>query len=266
MTTFTARAGWHWVMQGMQLFGKQPGGLMALFFCCMFLALLLMIVPLVGQVAPFVLTPLFTVALLEGCAQVDQGKRALPNLLLSGFRQPVRSPLLLLGAVNFLLLLIAMAVLYGMAGDVLLQFKGSKPELTAEQVNSVVGAGLLASAIYTIGWLLTCLAAPLVYWQKLTVGKALFFSVVSVTRAFKPFFVAAVTLHVIYFLCCQLVMLIFGTSQVTMAGISALILITIVIAHCTLYISYQEIFVRNQVPPEKEAAPSDDDGAPPPIN
>ena len=37
MTTLPARAGWHWVKQGLQVFRKQPGALMALFFSCMFL-------------------------------------------------------------------------------------------------------------------------------------------------------------------------------------------------------------------------------------
>ena len=39
MTKYSARTGWQWVKQGMMLFRQQPGGLMALFFCCMFVSL-----------------------------------------------------------------------------------------------------------------------------------------------------------------------------------------------------------------------------------
>ncbi|MET0322426.1 MAG: BPSS1780 family membrane protein [Duganella sp.] len=253
MNTFTARAGLQWVKQGMQVFRKQPGALMALFFCCMFLSMGVMIIPLVGQVAPFVLTPLFTIALLEGCKHADAGQRALPNLLLSGFRKPVRSPLLTLGALNFVMLLLAAAILYALGGDTLNKIIAARPKQVApEQVEGIVGAVFAASGFYTLSWILTCLAAPLVYFQKLTVGKALFFSVVSVARGFKPFLVATIMLHLLYFVGCQIVVLVFGGSPVAVAGVFTLFLLTIVLAHCTLYVAYRELF-----PQPPAAAPVD---------
>lgn len=254
MNTFPARAGLHWVKQGMQVFRKQPGGLMALLFCCMFLSMLVMIVPLIGQVAPFVLTPLFTIALLEGCKHAEDGQRALPHLLLSGFRKPARSPLLALGALNFVMLLAAAAILYALAGDTLNKILEARPKpATPEQLEGMVGAVFAASGFYTLSWILTCLAAPLVYFQKLAVGKALFFSVVSVVRAFKPFFVATIMLHLLYFVGCQIVVLVFGSSSLAIAGVFTLFLLTIVLAHCTLYVAYREIFST----PEVVAAPVD---------
>ncbi|HEX7983423.1 MAG TPA: BPSS1780 family membrane protein [Duganella sp.] len=242
MNKFPARAGWQWVKQGMQLFRRQPGGLMALFFCCMFVSLVSMIVPLLGQIAPFILTPLFSIALLEGCAQVDQGKRALPNLLLSGFRKPSRNPLLAMGVLNLLLLVIALGVLYAMAGDAVMLMSRRPPQIDQSQLEGLLGAAFTSSTIYTVGWLLTCLAAPLIYWQKMNLNKALFFSVVAVFRGWKAFLTAAVTLHLLYFVGCRIVMLILGTSQLAVAGIFTLFLITIVLTHCTLYIAYRQIF------------------------
>lgn len=242
MNKFPARAGWQWVKQGMMLFRKQPGGLMALFFCCMFVSLFSMIVPLLGQIAPFILTPLFSVALLEGCAQVDQGKRALPNLLLSGFRKPVRSPLLAMGVLNLLLLVIALGVLYAMAGDAVMQMGTRPPKIDQDQLEGLLGAVFTSSTIYTVGWMLTCLTAPLIYWQQMKLNKALFFSVVAVLRGWKAFLTAAVTLHLMYFVGCKIVVLILGSSQLAVAGIFTLFLITIVLTHCTLYIAYRQIF------------------------
>ena len=242
MNKFPARAGWQWVKQGMMLFRKQPGGLMALFFCCMFVSLISMIVPLLGQIAPFILTPMFTIALLEGCAQVDQGGRALPNLLLSGFRKPARSPLLIMGVLNLLLLVIALGVLYAMAGDAVMQMSTRPPQIDQSQLEGLLGAAFTSSTIYTVGWLLTCLAAPLVYWQKMNLNKALFFSVVAVLRGWKAFLTAAVTLHLMYFVGCKIVVIILGTSQLAVAGIFTLFLITIVLTHCTLYVAYRQIF------------------------
>lgn len=242
MTKFPARAGWQWVKQGMMLFRKQPGGLMALFFCCMFVSLFSMIVPILGQIAPFVLTPMFTIALLEGCAQVDQDKRALPNLLLAGFRQPARSPLLIVGLLNLLLVVIALGTLYLLAGDAVIQMGTQPPQIDPARLEGLLGAVFTASTIYTVGWMLTCLTAPLVYWQHMNLNKALFFSVVAVLRGWKAFLTAAVTLHLMYFVGCKIVVLIFGTSQLAVAGIFTLFLITIVLTHCTLYVAYRQIF------------------------
>ncbi|MBP1207149.1 hypothetical protein JOD97_005228 [Duganella sp. 1411] len=254
MNKFPARAGWQWVKQGMQLFRKQPGGLMALFFCCMFVSLISMIVPLLGQIAPFILTPLFSIALLEGCAQVDQGKRALPNLLLSGFRKPARNGLLAMGVLNLLLLVIALGVLYAMAGDAVMQMSTRPPQIDQSQLEGLLGAAFTSSTIYTVGWLLTCLAAPLIYWQKMNLNKALFFSVVAVFRGWKAFLTAAVTLHLLYFVGCKIVVLILGTSQLAVAGIFTLFLITIVLTHCTLYTAYRQIFgaPETAAPPKSE--------------
>ena len=185
---------------------------------------------------------MFTVALLEGCSQVDQGKRALPNLLLSGFRKPSRSPLLILGALNFLLLVVAIGVLYALAGDVVVKIGERPSQIDPELLEGAIGPVLLASAIYTVGWILTCLAAPLVYWQKMPLSKALFFSVVTVTRGVKAFGTATVILHLMYFVGCKIVVLIFGESQLAVAGVFTLFLMTIVMTHCTLYIAYREIF------------------------
>lgn len=242
MDKLPARVGWIWVKQGMALFRKQPGALMALFFCCMFLSLVTMIVPLLGQIAPFVLTPIFSIALLEGCSQVDQGKRALPNLLLSGFRKPSRGPLLGLGALNLLMLVLALLVLYAMAGDTVLQLGGRTADIDPGEVDGLLGALFVSSTIYTAGWLLTCMAAPLIHWQKMALNKALFFSVVAVVRNIKPFATATVTLHVFYFLACKLAVLLLGQSQVAVAAIFTLLMITVVLMHCTLYASYRQVF------------------------
>ncbi|SEN63032.1 hypothetical protein SAMN05428959_102679 [Duganella sp. CF517] len=242
MNKFPARAGWQWVKQGMMLFRKQPGGLMALFFCCMFVSLFSMIVPLLGQIAPFILTPLFSIALLEGCAHVDQGKRALPNLLLSGFRKPVRSPLLVMGALNLLLIAIAVGVLYAMAGDTVMLVSKRPPQIEQSQLDGLLVAVLIASTLYAVGWILTCLTAPLIYWQQMKVNKALFFSVVAVLRGWKAFLTAAVTLYLMNFIACQIVVLILGTSQLAVAVVFTLLLITLVLTHCTLYIAYRQIF------------------------
>jgi hypothetical protein len=250
MDKLPARAGWHWIKQGWMLFRKQPGALMALFFACMFASMFVLLVPVLGQILWCVLMPLFSIALLQGCAEIDQGRRALPNLLLAGFQKPMRKQLLGLGALNFLLMALAMLVIYAMAGDALDVVREAQTPgaVKPENVEGLLGGVLTGSAIYTAGWMLTSMAAPLIFWQKMALNKAVFFSVVAVLRAIKAFVSALLIQHVLYFIGVQIIVLILGVSQIGIAAIFTLFLITLVLVHCTLYAAYCQLFGPPQTP------------------
>ncbi|MTV38275.1 BPSS1780 family membrane protein [Duganella radicis] len=244
MEKLPARAGWHWIKQGWMLFRKQPGGMMALLFVCMFASLFIMLLPGLGQILWCVLMPMFSVALLQGCAEIDQGRRAMPQFLLAGFQSPMRKHLLGVGAVNLLLMLLAMLAIYAISGDALEALGAAqvKGVLKPGDVEGLFGGLLTGSLLYMTGWMLTSLAAPLIFWQKMVLNKALFFSVVAVLRALKPFFSAVAILHLIYFIGVQIVVLVLGVTQLGVAGIFTLFLISLVLVHCTLYSAYVQIF------------------------
>jgi hypothetical protein len=250
MEKLPARAGWHWIKQGWMLFRKQPGALMALLFVCMFSSFFVLLLPVLGQILWCVLMPLFTIALLQGCAEIDQGRRALPNLLLVGLQKPMRNHLLGLGALNFLLMALAMLVIYAMSGDAMsaLREAQAKGVIKPEDVEGLFGGVLTGSVIYMVGWMLTSMAAPLIFWQKMALSKALFFSVVAVLRAIKAFVSALVIQHVLYFIGVQIIVLILGVSQISVAAIFTLFLVTLVLLHCTLYSAYCQIFGPPQTP------------------
>lgn len=242
MDKFPARVGWHWVKQGLAIFRKQPGALMAVLFSCLFLSLLSSILPLVGVLLPALLAPMFSVALLQGCADIDQGKRALPTLLAAGFQKPVRKPLLMLGVVYAVLVLLALIALRLLAGDTLMQISDAQGKLDPELIESMRGAALVSALIYLSGWLLTCLAAPLIYWQKMGLGKALFFSVVTVSRQIKAFATGAVALYLLCQVLGLLPILLFSWPQLAFAAVFSIILMMVVLMHCTLYAAYRQIF------------------------
>jgi hypothetical protein len=252
MEKLPARAGWHWVKQGLEVFRKQPGALMALFFCCMFLSLISAVIPFIGGLLPSILAPLFSVALLQGCSDADQGKRTLPTLVAIGFKKPMRRPLLQLGGVYLAMTLLALAVMRLMGNDVFSQMaEAGQVRLDREMLENLRMPVLLASLIYLVGWLMTCLAAPLIYWQKMTLGKALFFSVVTVVRELKAFLTAGVMLYLL----CQVVVLVVSllasvipTLAVTL--LFSIVLLMIVLVHCTLYAAYRQIFGPPPVSPE----------------
>ena len=93
MDKLPAITGWLWVKEGFAIFRKQPAELSTLFFAYMFLMLGVGIIPVIGQLLPLILVPLFSMTFMHACAYVKTGKRVYPNLLLVGFRSPaVRTP------------------------------------------------------------------------------------------------------------------------------------------------------------------------------
>jgi fatty acid desaturase len=102
-----------------------------------------------------------------------------------------------------------------------------------------------ASLLYLTGWMLMCLAAPLIYWQKMALGKALFFSVVTVAREFKAYITAAVLLYLLLQVIGLLPLLLVGLLGLPSLGVAVLFSITLLIVllvHCTLYASYRQLF------------------------
>jgi len=242
MDKLPARVGWVWVKQGLEVFRKQPGALMALFFCCMFLAMLSLFIPLVGGMAPLVMAPLFSVAMLQACADIDQGRRALPMLVTIGFRKPARKPLLLLGVLYLLVMLLSVLVLSLLDGGALMQMATRQIPMDQAVIENSRSALFISSAVYMMGWMLTCLAAPLIYWQKMALAKALFFSVVTVWRDLKAFITTAVVLFLMFQVLTAIPVLVFSSAQMEVTAIFTIFLMMIVLMHCTLYACYRQIF------------------------
>ncbi|MFY0104362.1 hypothetical protein ABTP95_21415, partial [Acinetobacter baumannii] len=75
----------------------------------MFLMLALGIIPVLGQMLPLILIPLFSMSFMQACAQIERGERVFPNLLLIGFRSPARNTLLKLGLLYLLVATLVVA-------------------------------------------------------------------------------------------------------------------------------------------------------------
>jgi len=191
-----------------------------------------------------VLMPMFSVALLQGCAEIDRGGRAMPQFLLAGFQSPMRKHLLGAGGVNLLLMVLAMLAVYAISGDALKALGEAQAQgvIKPSDVEGLFGGMLTGSLIYMLGWMLTSLAAPLIFWQKMALNKALFFSVVAVLRAIKPFVSAVAILHLLYLVGVQVVVLVLGVSQLGVAGIFTLFLLSLAMVHCMLYAAYAQLF------------------------
>ena len=257
MDKISARSGWLWIRQGFDLFRKQPGGLATLFLGYMLAMLGVGMLPLLGQILPVMLVPAFSMAFLLACLHIEQGQRVMPNLLLSGFRQPVVRQLGALGALYLLTALLAIGASALVDGGVFWQLITGKIDAKSAAVrNSNIGSAILLTvALYIPAAMGFCFAAPLIYWRKMSVGKAIFFSFFAVLRTLKAFLMFAGGWFCLSLISSQLVMLVFGRSELAMTIMLPLSMMLTIVMHCSFYASYRQIFGAPETDaPEKPAA------------
>ncbi|MGH8808813.1 MAG: BPSS1780 family membrane protein, partial [Noviherbaspirillum sp.] len=109
--------------------------------------------------------------------------------------------------------------------------------------------------VYTPAAMAFWYAAPLIAWQNMSVGKAIFYSFFAVKRSGKAFLVyglAWVMIGVLMpALLSSLVALIFGKAFAVMFVLLTVSLILTVVMYCSFYPTYTHVFGR----PEADAAP-----------
>lgn len=244
MNKLPASTGWLWIKQGFALFRKQPGGLSTLFLGYMFMMICLSLLPVLGQIIPLMLVPVFSIAFMQACAGIEQNKRITPMLLFSGFHKPAFTPLFALGTLY--LATTAAAILFSTLADdgVLAKFLMGRiePDTQAMKDANVSGALLLALLVYIPAAMAFCFAAPLIYWQKMSLGKAMFFSFFAVARALGAFATFALGWFGIVMTVSVIVVLIFGSSDTATALMVPLSVVLTIVVNCSLYASYRHIF------------------------
>lgn len=240
--------GWLWIKEGFALFRKQPTGICTLFLSYLFLMFAVGIIPLVGQIAPVVLIPVFAMSFMQACVDMERDKKIHPNLLLIGFRSPAFKRLLVLGALYFATALIAFGVSVLIDGGMLWQIMSGQNTPDPETVRqSNISLALIAAAlIYTPAAMAFWYAAPLIAWQDMPVSKAIFYSFFTVKHSSKAFLVYGIAWALIgIFLPAAvsvLIGLILSSPTIAMVALLPLSLIMTVVMYCSFYPTYTYVF------------------------
>ncbi|NMM27088.1 MAG: hypothetical protein HHJ12_07320 [Glaciimonas sp.] len=256
MEKLPAATGLQWIKQGFALFRKQPIEMSMLFLAYMFMMLAVGIIPFVGQVLPLMLVPVFSLAFLQACVNIEHGKRITPRLLLTGFRSPAVAGLLKLGA----LYLFAAAACAGASslidGGVFWNVITGHTALDPKTVqNSDMASGMLLSGLlYVPVSMAFWYAAPLVAWHKMGVVKALFYSFFAVVRTAKPFLAFGLAWGIIGIafptMLSLLAVILLGSSALVMMVLLPLSVVLTIVMYCSFYPAYTDVFGTTEVPPE----------------
>ena len=244
MNSIPAITGWHWLKQGAGLFRKQPAALTTLLFANILISIGISAVPLLGPMIAVVLIPSFSMAFMKACLMIENGERVTPGVLLTGFRQPLVKDLCKVGliylAVSLLMALITrFAVDPGFWEQVARQGReGGQPQVAGSDILAMFMIfGLDVAVLMSL-----CFAAPLTYWQKMTAGKAVFYSFFAVLRSARVFIVLLLAWFAIFFGICMVITLLLGASNMTRVVIMWLIFLFILLLQCSMYVGYRQIF------------------------
>ena len=254
MNKLTVLSGWLWVKEGFDLFRKQPAELASLFFAYLILMIVVSIVPIIGQVAPIVLIPVFSMVFMQACALIDQGKPANLGLLREAFRAPYFSRLLRLGVLYLLAMVAAVAISSVVDGGLFWQAVTGQivPDEKMVQESNMSSAMIFAAAVYTPAAMAFWYAAPLIAWQDMPIHKALFYSFFAVLRSIKAFFIyvtAWLGLGVILpaFASAFIVALI-GSPSLSMMVLLPISLLMTIVLYCSFYPTYTHVFGKPDLP------------------
>lgn len=248
MKHLSAKTGWLWINQGWTLFWKQPTEMLALFLVYMLIMLSLSIIPIIGQALSLILVPIFTMSFMQACLYIEKGQRVYPNLLLINFLWSKLSKLLILGILYLLIAFITIAI--SMLIDDGIFWKAITNSeinhITIKDSNNIRVAIIITIIMYIPTTMAFWFAAPLIVWQKMSLGKALFYSFFAVYSAGKAFIVYMLTWIGIGILI-PVIINIMITLFINNVAIIVFILLPLsmilsLIMYCSFYPTYTTIF------------------------
>ncbi|HMN63981.1 MAG TPA: BPSS1780 family membrane protein [Burkholderiaceae bacterium] len=266
--TLPAATGWRWVLDGFRLLRRQPIALLAITFMNLLLLSVSVLIPLVGSIAPLVLTPALMVGLMHAIRAADRGEMPMPLMLLAAFREydgRAWRPLLVLGGVNALCTVAALALAAIADNGTLMRLATGQIGSTDPAVSE--GALMIAAVVFLLVYAPAQMAmwyAPLfVAWHRTPVPQALFFSLVATWRNRRAFAVYAIGWFGIALaasLAIRVLQLALDASPVLLSMVlSPLSLVLITAVYCSFWPTYRDA-VESGPPP---GAPIDDASAGP---
>lgn len=248
MTSIPANTGWLWVKQGFQYFKKQPMEFSTLFVGYLFFMLILGLIPYIGQIAAFVLLPLFTLAFMQGCREIDQGQRVHPRVLFFAFQSPEVAKLVQLGILYFIAAIIALGASTLVDDGVFWRVISGQMELTAKNVEgtNMMSAMLFAMLVYLPTMMGFWFAGPLIAWQKMPLFKAIFYSFFATMRAIGAFLVYGLAWFALGGILPSIISVFIaaltGSPNIILLLMMPLSMLITIILYCSFYPTYKSIF------------------------
>jgi hypothetical protein len=189
--------GWAWITEGVLIWRRNPALLTFSSLGYLLMLVLLSVMPLIGQPLASLLMPVFSVGVLNTCRAIDEGRKAGPDILFSGFQQNLRA-LVMIGAIYLVGSVLVLLLTSIADGGALLQIMtgGGKVDTEAALSPGITLALLIAIVLSTPVMMAYWFAPVLAGWWNVPAPKAMFFSFVACLRNWRPFLAYSVALTI----------------------------------------------------------------------
>jgi|GEM_PF-195861 len=239
------RHGWYWLIEGFTLWVRGPAFLTFLTLCCIVGVLAAAMMPYIGALLASVLYPGLMLGVFNGCRAIDRKRNLSPGLLISGFR---RHPfdLLLAGFCNFIVMTVILASTWLIDGGMLWRAVEQAEILNpAVLTASPFLYSVIFSTILSVLWAAVYLFVPqLIGWWRLSVPRALLFSLKGCLVNFLPFFTYAFCFSLFIIVLSALVINFFALTAEGLGSVvsAAFLLITSPALIASFYVAARDIF------------------------
>jgi MFS family permease len=245
-------------MEGFRLFHRQP----LIWFLTLFAywagLVILAMIPLVGLIAPLILTPGLGFGFVALAFAIDRKEMPMPLLLVSGFRSDKAKPLLQMGLLYFVGLAVVLGLAWMVDGGSLFRAMSQSPEELTDPTISMDPSlqwGLIVAVLGYLPVLMAFWFAPqLLVWGQYPVAKALFYSFFAVWRNKSAFFVYGFCWFALFIFLSLLVAaftsLVGLSPQAVFTLLMPITFILIAVAHGSFYASTRDIFATFTDPKE----------------
>lgn len=181
------RQGWQWLFEGARLWRSNPAILIFASFTYMLLLLLLGAIPLIGQIIAYLLMPMMSLGVLNICRTVDQGRKAGPDMLFSGFRAPLVPQLMAIGGLYFLGSMAVLLIAAFFDGGALMRIVTGSEPFDPQTDLPDMGNALMVAVVLSLPVLASYWYAPvLAGWWRVPAVKAMFFSFYACVQNWRP--------------------------------------------------------------------------------
>ncbi len=247
MNSITAKTGFTWIVNGYGIFRQRPFLLTNLFFGYMIGLMILGVIPFIGQILPIVVIPLFSFLFMQACYKIDSDTYVSFRDLFNIFNRQTVNRLLLLGSFYLLYILLLAVIAIWIDGGLLLGTlsQQTQQELTSSQQTKLMLTLVLVIALYIPFTMAIWFATPLIGWQKMSIGKAIFFSFFAVLRSLKAFLVYIfcwLVLGMFTPVILGSVLILMGFQNLAMFVMMILSVVLSILAYCSFYPTYKDVF------------------------
>lgn len=237
-----ATRGWEWIVEGFRIFRKQPLTWIVLVLAMAAIWFAALLLPLAGPLAIHLLSPAFMAGLMLACRSTDEDAEPEIGQLFAAFRSHA-SPLVTVGGVYLIGNIVAVGVMFGVAGGPAMAAVLGKSAGDIEVLRSALQGLLLGLAIGMAVFLPVLMAvwfAPLlIVFRDMPPLAAMLYSLAACWRNTLPFLVYGVFTLLLLLL----------ASIPLMLGMILLLPVLV----CSIYASYKDIFPAETAPPADPA-------------